>query len=160
MKRITPYRSAIAAGLALAVSIGAPLLATAQVAPFSGPIIPPQCQLSAARANIGSCTLCHLAIVVINLTNLFMFAIALPSTALLIAIGGIFVLVAGPSETRLQFGKNILKTTVVGFLIVVLAWLAVDTTIKVLTNNAAGRNLIRASGFGPWNQINPAVCPF
>ena len=152
----TLYHVVFVACLTVAAVLVVAPIAEAQ-SPFSGPIIPPECRLSAAGGNLGSCTLCHLGIVIINLTNLFMFMVALPSTALLVAIGGIMVLVAGPSQTRLQLGKKILWATIIGFLIVMLSWLAVDTIIKVLTGNASTDRFI--GSIGPWNRINPASCP-
>ena len=94
------------------------------------------------------CNLCYIAIGVNNLTDFLMNKIALPAAALLIAIGGIVLLTAGPSETRVTLGKTILTSALWGIIIVFLAWIMVDTIVKVLT----GKNEL-VSRFGPWNSI-------
>lgn len=146
-------RSAAASGLLI--------LALASAAPANAQIVPAECR---SPANIAqACTLCHIAVMVINLTNFLMKNIAFPAAVLLIAIGGLTLLTAGPSEGRRTTGKKIITTTVIGLIIVLVAWLAVDTAIKVLTGtfNFGGPagELIRA--WGPWNKVTiPATgCP-
>lgn len=154
-KKAVTYGVSIAAVLLLAaILIPAPALAQ-----FAGPIVP--CGTSINRE---PCTICHLGVLIINLTKFLMQSIAFPASVLLIAIGGIVIMTAGPSEERVTTGKKILTNTIVGLLIVMLAWLAVDTIIKILTGT------IDFSGppgslftnltvkFGPWNQIDPATC--
>ena len=125
-------------------------------------IIPTECQYAAIQANSSSCTLCHLGAVVINLTNFLAYYIAFPATVLLIAIGGIMLLIAGPSEERQRKGKEILTATVIGLVIVLLAWLTVDTLIKVLVGPPGSLSATNFIGtFGPWNTFDPnnPPCP-
>lgn len=102
----------------------------------------------------GGCTICHIGVLVINFTKILMLAIALPAVALLVAISGIMILTAGGSEQRLKQGKDILRATIIGIIIVFLAWLAVDTVIKVLT--LGGSQFIGT--FGPWYQLPVESC--
>lgn len=125
-------------------------------------IVPEQCRLPSNIAR--TCTLCHIAVMTVNFTNFLMKNIAFPAAVLLITIGGLTLLTAGPSEGRRTTGKKTITTTIVGLIIVMLAWIAVDTIIKVLT----GADLIGPPGnlfknlsvtFGPWNEIDPTNCP-
>ena len=102
------------------------------------------------------CTICHIAVLVVNLTTFLMKNIAFPAAVLLITIGGLTLLTAGPSEGRRTTGKQIITTTIVGLIIVLVAWIAVDTAIKVLTGNFnfAGPPGILIQAFGPWNNID------
>ena len=107
------------------------------------------------------CTLCHMGIGVMNLTNYGIYVIALPGIALLVAVGGIILLTGGPSEERIKLGKRILVNAIVGATIVFLAWIAVDTIIKILTGNInfGGPPGILTQQWGPWNQLDPTNCP-
>lgn len=129
------------------------------VAAFTGGIVPAACRLGSTQ----TCTLCHFGILVINFTSFLMENIAFPATVLLVAISGIVIITAGPSETRQTLGKTILTNTVIGILIVMLAWLGVDTIIKILTGNISTTSTAKfygiPSNFGPWNEINPDGCP-
>ncbi|OHA10088.1 MAG: hypothetical protein A3A44_00385 [Candidatus Sungbacteria bacterium RIFCSPLOWO2_01_FULL_60_25] len=141
----------------LALTAAAALLLIAF--PASAAIVPDACRIKAVQADITAgrpfgCTVCHLGVMLINLTNFFIFTIALPVTALLVAIGGIVLLTAGPSEKMRTLGKTILTRTVVGAVIVLVAWLAVDTLIKVLTN---GKDALSELGT-PWNEVPVERC--
>lgn len=108
------------------------------------------------------CTLCHMGIGVMNLTNYAIYVIALPVIALLVAVGGIILLTGGPSEERIKLGKRILINAIVGAVIVFLAWITVDTIIKILTGvlpfgGPSPGELSKQ--WGPWNQLDPTNCP-
>ena len=112
-----------------------------------------------SKSNTDPCTICHFGALAINLTNFLMYYVALPATALLVAIGGIMLLIAGPSEPLRNRGKEILKATVIGVIIVFLAWLLVDTLIKVLTNNwDDGAGGLIMEELGPWNKFDVDAC--
>lgn len=136
----------------IALALAQPLSAAA----FEGGIVPAACRLGSTQ----TCTLCHFGILVINFTNFLMENIAFPATVLLVAISGIVIITAGPSETRQKLGKTILTNTIIGIVIVSLAWLGVDTIIKILTGNLPAGSITKFAGaIGPWNEINPASCP-
>ncbi len=149
------FRFAAACGLAAVVIFAA--------APAHAQIVPAECR---SPSNIATtCTICHIAVLVINLTTFLMKNIAFPAAVLLITIGGLTLLTAGPSEGRRTTGKKIITTTIVGLIIVLVAWIGVDTVIKVLTGTfnfgGAPGTLFTHLGvtFGPWNEINPVNCP-
>lgn len=139
-------------GIALAVLL---LGIAPSAAAFLHPayIVPDACRAAQAATE---CTICHIGVLVINLTKILMIAIAIPAAALLVAIGGIVILTAGGSETRVTKGKEILKHTIIGIVIVFLAWLAVDTTIRVLTSG--GDRFRGLENFGPWNELPVSRC--
>ena len=117
-------------------------------------LVPKECTLNAISTKFGGCTVCHLGALIINITNFLMYGIALPSAALMVAVGGITILVSGSSETLLKRGKQTLTYAVGGILIVFLAWIAVDTIIKTLT--LGGTNF--RGTFGPWQQLPVETC--
>ena len=136
------------------VALGALLFVLAVAIPanaFTGSIVP--CGWGGRPA----CTLCDLSILVVNLTKFLMENIVIPAAALLIVAGGLLILISGPSEERLKLGKTIITRTVVGAIIVLLAWLMVDTTIKVLTIGAGTDRQFKGA-LGPWNELKSDVC--
>lgn len=105
-----------------------------------------------------ACTICHLGILVINVTNFLIEKIAFPAAALLTLIGGLALITAGPSEQRLKFGKQVLTSTIIGLIIVLVSWLAVDTIIKILVGGFQNLSIDRFIGtVGPWNDV-PVQC--
>ena len=120
-----------------------PLLAFAQG------IVP--CGTSTTRP----CTVCDLGILIINITNFLIKNIAIPLAGLMIIIGGITIMIGSASEERVKAGKKILTNAIIGVIIVFVAWLFVDTVIKVLTGGWSG-----FANFGPWYRIPPGTCPF
>jgi len=151
MPRVIPSsairRTAILFGAIMVIAL--PLFAVAQ-----GPLVP--CGTSATPYT--PCSICHFAALAINITKFLMYYVALPATALLVGIGGIMLLIAGPSEPLRNRGKEILKATVIGVIIVFLGWILVDTVIKVVTDRwsgGAGNLLIQ---LGPWNEFDVAAC--
>lgn len=133
--------------LALAAFVFA-LSAAAPAYGFTGPIVP------CGGSGQAPCTFCDLGVLVVNLTKFMMENVVIPAAALLIVAGGILILISGPSEERLKLGKEIITKTIVGAVIVLLAWLMVDTTIKVLT--VGGRQFRGVAG--PWHELTSDAC--
>lgn len=166
MGKTSPARipAAVLLGMCLAVfvSVSLPSFAAPPIG-STGPLVP--CGYAPGRTDVPAeytvpCNLCHIAVLTINITNYLIYWVAFPAVVILVAIGGIMILIAGPSEERQAAGKKILTTTVIGLIIVFLSWLIVDTAIKVATGNfsAAGTGAF-IQDFGPWNQIDPTACP-
>ena len=142
-------RPAVVLTILAAIFLGIAFLASAAVIPKQ--IVPEACTLGGS-----GCTLCHMGELVINLTNFLMYGVALPATVVLVAAGGIILLISGASETRRTLGKKILTSTIIGVIIIFIAWLGVDTIIKILTGGTQ-----QLSNFGPWNkfEIPAGGCP-
>lgn len=149
-------RMGAAMALALAVSLGMPAIAAAQ---GGEGLVPAACRLQALRTTPQGCTICHMGELVINLTNFAMKTLAFPLAVLLVAIGGLMLLVSGASEERRSMGKKILTSAVIGLIIVILAWIGVDTIIKVLNGNFDLTQPAELSRqFGPWNRFDASRC--
>ena len=107
---------------------------------------------------ISQCHICDIAQLLDNITRFFITYVALPGSALLFALGGIMLLISGTSEQRRTQGKTIIWRTVIGIVIILLAWTFVDTLIKTLTGSSNSLTTGAPGGFGPWNEFDIAAC--
>jgi len=77
----------------------------------------------------------------------FLMYIVIPLATVMIVAGGIFILTAGDSTSRVAKGKEIITSAVVGLLIALLSWLVIDTIIKIVAVGWDGLEI------GPWNKL-------
>jgi len=100
------------------------------------------------------CTLCHLFVLFKKIVDFLTINIIFPLAVLMIVIGGVMFLTAAGSPERINTAKKILTSTVIGLVIIFLAWLIVDTTIGVLvrTDNPFGMVLRN------WSDIPCPIC--
>lgn len=96
------------------------------------------------------CQPCHFVVLLIRLINFGMKYLAIPLSLLMFIWAGFVYAFSGGSPSRIEAGKTILKNTVVGLLIVFLAYFAVDTAIKALSGDFQKDGFIGA--FGPWHS--------
>lgn len=70
------------------------------------------------------------------LSDVFKYLIFISGLAVVlsIAIGGFFMLISGGSEEKVSHGKKIIKSAIIGLIIVLTAWLMVNTIITTFTN--------------------------
>ncbi len=61
------------------------------------------------------------------------YNLVFPISAVMIVVGGIFIMTAGDSSSRVTTGKEIITAAVVGLLIALLSWLIIDTIMKMIT---------------------------
>ena len=94
------------------------------------------------------CTLCHLFVLFKKIVDFLTINIIFPLAVLMIVIGGVMFLTAAGDPGRIGSAKKILTATVIGILIILIAWLIVDTIIMFIT--PAG------SLFQNWSTID---CP-
>ena len=73
-----------------------------------------------------------------------LYTLAIPIAAVMIVYGGIMMMIAGGNESRFASGRSAATSAVIGLVIALLAWLIIDTIIKVTTGGS----------LGPWNKIN------
>lgn len=103
----------------------------------------------------GYCTICDLFILIQNILWFLWTLIAMPLAALMLAYGGFMMLVPGVSGEKgaasYSKGKKIIFNTLIGLVVIFLAWLAIDTIMKTVSYNSAA--------FGPWNSINCVSAP-
>jgi hypothetical protein len=83
------------------------------------------------------CTVCHLWQMFDNIVK-FLVQISFAAGALGVAVGGFFIMTAGGSENRIRQGREILKTVIVGILIVLLSWVVLNTLFQILAKGIQG----------------------
>jgi len=96
------------------------------------------------------CTLCHLFVLVKRIVDFATVDILFPIAVLMLVVTGVFFITAGGDPGKINQGKKILKATVIGIVIVLAAWLIVNTIIVLITP--------ATSPFRSWNTINCALC--
>ncbi|MBX2866731.1 pilin [Candidatus Kaiserbacteria bacterium] len=91
------------------------------------------------------CQACHLVQLTSNtLTLLIQLGTVL--AVLMIVVGGFYLLSSGGSEVQRSRGKRIITNVIIGLVIMLTAWLLVDTVFKLLLSDEAQK-------FGVWNEI-------
>jgi hypothetical protein len=103
------------------------------------------------------CTYCHLLQLVKNVIDFMMYLIFPIATGVII-YGGFVILTARESAEQVSKGRKIITAAVVGILIALISWLALDTIFKILasisgTEQGAGPAIIKGIG-RPWSQLN------
>jgi hypothetical protein len=101
------------------------------------------------------CNWCFLMQMVKNVID-FLVYIAIPLAVLMIIVGGIMIMTAAGSTSRVAKGREILTAAIVGLIIALLSWLIIDTILKMLVGAPEGGSAAIIKGLGPWNQIQ---CP-
>lgn len=97
----------------------------------------------------GPCTACDFFALIQNILNFIWWDLSVPIATLMLIYGGFLMVVPGvggeKSAGQYIKGKKVLTNTVIGLLIIFVAWLMIDTAIKAVGS--------LNSNFGPWNQI-------
>jgi len=98
------------------------------------------------------CTICNFVNVFLNVARVGLGFLGIISL-LMFMIGGIIWITASGNSDRINKGKSILTGTITGIIIVLVAWVLINTTVIILTDekNSNGVGTIFGS---PWN-----VCP-
>lgn len=89
------------------------------------------------------CRFCHLFQLVKNIID-WLVRISFTLAIIFIVWGGFKIIFAGANPGLVSSGRQTIIRAVVGLVILLCAWLIVDTVLKVLTGGA----------WGPWNTIN------
>ena len=112
-----------------------PLQASAQERGFlGGPIVP--CT--------DNCTLCDIFVLAKNIIN-FLFELTLVIAPIFVLIGGGTILLSAGSPAKIDLGKRIILSTVIGIVIALVSW----TALNMLFNNFIAPNV------APWPWNNP-----
>lgn len=114
-----------------------PLVSFAQIIPT---IVP--CSGVEAQGNLQPCTLCSLVQLAQNILNAAIF-LAVFMSALLFAYAG-WLYVSNEAIGEQQRAKGLFTDVTVGLVIILGAWLFIDTLMKVLMGN---------NNYFPWNSI-------
>jgi len=78
------------------------------------------------------CKLCHLFCLFRNIVNFILWNIVPPVAALMIAIGGFYFFFAEGKPEGIQKGKEIIKATLIGLVIIFAAWLIVNLFFQII----------------------------
>lgn len=129
-----------------------PLAAHAASATFFGPIVSPICncatQISANGVTVPNsapawgCVLQTLQ----NIMN-FMVTMATVAITIFIALAGFSYMASGGNPEKRTMANKRIMNAVIGLVIVLCAWLVVDSILKVLYNPST------TTSYGPWNSI-------
>ena len=106
-------------------------------ATWAGPLVP--CGNTGQEA----CQACHLVQLGQNLMQFFIFASMLLA-AVMFAVAGFFYVTSAGDEHKVETAHTIFKNVFLGLVIVLTAWLLVDTLMKAIFNEGK---------FGPWNRV-------
>ncbi|MCB9810992.1 MAG: hypothetical protein H6779_04850 [Candidatus Nomurabacteria bacterium] len=92
------------------------------------------------------CSLCNL-VDMINLIILWLFGIIFLIFAVIMLVAGFGLITAGGNQTALDEAKKKFQNAVIGIIIVMAAWLLIDTIMKGLLTDG------EISGYGPWTDV-------
>mgnify|MGYP001566732816 CR=1 FL=1 len=89
------------------------------------------------------CNVCHLVALAQRLINIGIF-ITITLSAMVFAYAGYLYLTAGGDSNKAKSARQIFTSVAVGLLIILSAWIAVDTLMKTVVDEEK---------IGPWNSI-------
>lgn len=89
------------------------------------------------------CTVCDIAATAQNVLNTGIF-VAVFLSAVLFAWAGFLYLTNAANQENIGRARGMFTNVIVGLLIILSAWLIIDTLMKVLVGNGS---------LGPWNKI-------
>ena len=95
-----------------------------------------------------NCDFCYFMKMVNNVIT-WLFGLLVLIAILLIVYAGFQLVVSAGNESAWTKAKEMLTNVIIGFVIVMSAWLIVDTVLKALINPNS-----EYSSFGMWNQIH------
>lgn len=96
------------------------------------------------------CTFCHFLTLGEKVIDFTLYYIAVPLVVIFIIYGGFVILTAGDSPEKVQNGRGIITSAVIGLLIALLAWLLIDIILQVISKE----NVIGVW----WNPIAKINC--
>jgi len=106
----------------------APLQVFAQERGFlGGPIVP--CGIKSDPARSTPCTLCHMFVLAKNVID-FLFEIVLVIAPLFLLIGGLTILLSVGNPGKIDLGKRIITSTIIGIVIALVSWMAISTLLN------------------------------
>jgi Type IV secretion system pilin len=80
--------------------------------------------------------------------------------AIVIVVAGFKMATAGGNTGQISDAKSMIANTLIGFIILLAAWLIVDTVLKVFVSGSSeGTGAAEIPGFGPWNNIQCVTPP-
>lgn len=108
------------------------LPATALAVDFFGPIVPPCTEYGLGS---GVCQACNLAQLASRLMRAFV-ALAVMGSVLMLAYAGFLYVTAASNSSNLQSARSVFSNVLFGLIIVLVAWLIIDITLRTFTNQS------------------------
>ncbi|MDO8557863.1 MAG: hypothetical protein Q7S09_01570 [bacterium] len=84
------------------------------------------------------CQFCDLFRLVQNILLFTVFELIPPIAIFFIALGGLLILLSAGNESRRSQGKAVLRTTIIGIIVIFTSWIIINTVIKTFAVNLAG----------------------
>ena len=98
---------------------------------------------------VGSCSLCDILIVFVNIANIILRLFAIIGVVMLILGAGFMMLSSGNAE-RLNKGKTIMKASIIGSLIVLGAWQIMSVVVLLIADQSIFKEQgVSNGGFNP-----------
>ncbi len=97
------------------------------------------------------CSTCHI-VTTVNGVVKWLVQIMVVLAGLILAWAGFTMVTSGGSSEKISHAKEMMVNALIGFIILLSAWLVVDTILKALV----GETL---PGYGPWNEIQCSGSP-
>jgi hypothetical protein len=104
--------------------------------------IVPECGYMDSAGNLDDCDLCDFLQLVQNILNALIF-ISVVTATVLFAWAGFLLITNNGNPGRVTRAKSIFVSVLVGIIVILAAWLIVDTIMKTLTDGK----------LGPWNEV-------
>ncbi len=99
------------------------------------------------------CSACDL-VKMANVIILWLFGIIFLIFAALMMVAGFGLVTSGGNQSALEAAKSKFKNGIIGILIVMAAWLLVDTVMKGLVGGGStGVAVGEIAGWGPWSEV-------
>ncbi len=125
-------------------------LVTVPMAAFAASLVP--CGTTPLSANptqqeiinATSCSLCNLEQLVQNIIN-YLIGLSIPIAVGLFAWAGILLFTSAESPANITKAKKIFSSALIGFVIVISAWLIVQTVLTALTGGSGSWNTLQCS---------------
>lgn len=128
-----------------------PSVALAANASFLGPIVP-----ACGGPGQPECNVCHLVSLIQNVLN-FLVGFGVLAATGLFAYAGILMITAVDDTGKITTAKKIFLDVVVGLVIMLVAWLAIDTIMKAFVVDKSSGQAGFVGSLGPWNEV---LCPY
>jgi len=93
------------------------------------------------------CNTCHVIKTANNILTFFI-EVAIYIAGIMFAWGGLLMVMSGGDRGKFEQGKAKMTDAVIGIIIVLAAWLLVDTVLKLVLSDD-----VQSKVFGFWNQI-------
>ena len=117
--------------------------ATSALAICEGPLVP--------CGGDNPCQFCHIFVLITNIVSYVLTCLVPIVAGLMIIIGGIYLLAAGASPQTLGKAKSVITATVIGLIIIFLAWVFLNTLLDFM-------GFVGWEGFGNWWEFTDK-CP-